>query len=211
MWARWNRARLIELALNSVVIAVFLRSFALYCEVVIEKRPGVVLPDPVLSRLPVIDFTWATFAVLYVTLSVGIFFLSKHPSRLIASLQTHALMIGFRWIGMYLVPLDPPVGMIALEDPFVTTFGPSVTLTRDLFFSGHTGTMCILALTGTRKSTRVVFAVGTVVVVLFILFQRVHYTFDVFAAPAFAYLAWRIVNGVRKAAGLPDAEADVVS
>lgn len=208
---RWDRPRIIEFAVTCAISSVFLRSFARYCEVVIEKRPGVVLNDPILNRLPVIDFTWFTFAVLYAALFTGMFMLGRRPIRLTAGIQAYALMIAFRWFGMYLVPVDPPPGMIVLEDPFIIAFGPSVTLTRDLFFSGHTGTMCLLTLTASRKWLRWAFVAGTVLVVTFILFQRVHYTFDVFAAPAFAYTAWRIVNRVRARVGLPNAELDVDS
>lgn len=211
MLTRWTRARVIEFAITAAVSTVFLRNFARYCEVVIEHRPGVVLPDPVLSRLPVIDFTWPTFAVLYAALISAFVLLTFRPTRLCAGLQTYALMIAFRWIGMYLVPLDPPPGMIILEDPVITAFGPSVTLTRDLFFSGHTGTMCVLILTATKRVARIAYVAGAVLVVSFIIFQRVHYTFDVFAAPAFTLLAWRLVNRVRGWAKLPDAKVDVDS
>lgn len=208
---RWDRARLIEFAITSVLLAVYLRAFARYCEKVIEVRPGVVLHDPILARLPVLDFTWHTFAVLYAALFLGLFMLGRRPTRLSAGLQAYALMIAFRWFGMYLVPLDPPPGMIVLEDPFITFLGPSVTLTRDLFFSGHTGTMCLLTLTAITRTTRIVFLLGTIVVATFILFQRVHYTFDVFAAPAFALLAWRSTHRWRSFFKLPNAKLDVDS
>ena len=48
---------------------------------------------------------------------------------------------------MWATPLDPPPGMIVLEDPLVQLFGgASRPLTRDLFFSGHTSTMFLLFL-----------------------------------------------------------------
>jgi hypothetical protein len=206
----WDRPRIIEFAITSVFVSVFLRAFARYCENVIERRPGVVLPDPILARLPVIDFTWATFAVLYVSIFLALGLLARRPIRLTAGLQAYTLMIAFRWFGMYLVPLDPPPGMVALDDPFITFFA-SVTLTRDLFFSGHTGTMCLLTLTATTKTTRILFAAATVAVASFILFQRVHYTFDVFAAPAFSLLAWRCVHLLRRWLGLPNGKMDVAS
>ena len=207
---RWERPRIIEFAITIACVSVFLRAFARYCENVIERRPGVVLPDPILARLPVVDFTWATFAVLYLGIFLALGMLARRPVRLTAGLQAYMLMIAFRWFGMYLVPLDPPPGMVVLEDPFITFFA-SVTLTRDLFFSGHTGTMCLLFLTATTRATRYAFAIGTLTVATFILFQRVHYTFDVFAAPAFALLAWRTVHHLRKLARLPDAKLDIES
>lgn len=207
---RWDRPRIIEFAITSALVTVFLRAFARYCEHVIENRPGVVLHDPILVRLPVVDFTWATFATLYLSIFLALGMLARRPVRLTAGLQAYMLMIAFRWFGMYLVPIDPPPGMLVLEDPFITFFA-SVTLTRDLFFSGHTGTMCLLTLTAVTKSTRVAFALATLTVAAFILFQRVHYTFDVFAAPAFALLAWVTVHRLRAVARLPNAELDIES
>jgi hypothetical protein len=211
MFSRWERPRILEFAITGGFCTVFLRAFARYCENVIEHRPGVVIHDPVLSKLPIIDFTWPTFAVLYAALISALALLTVRPTRLCAGLQAYALMIAFRWTGMYLVPLDPPTGMIILEDPVIILFGPSVTLTRDLFFSGHTGTMCLLILTATMRSTRVAYFVGLLFVATFILFQRVHYTFDVFAAPAFALFAWRTVIRARRLLKLPNAELDVQS
>jgi hypothetical protein len=208
---RWDRPRVIEFAVTGGFCTVFLRRFAHYCENVIEQRPGVVLHDPILTKLPVIDLTWPIFAVLYMALISALGLLALRPTRLCAGLQTYALMIAFRWVGMFLVPIDPPPGMITLEDPVIIWFGPSITLTRDLFFSGHTGTMCLLIFTATTKLTRVAYCVGLVLVAAFILFQRVHYTFDVFAAPAFALLAWRIVLRTRGWLKLPDALLDIDS
>ena len=66
---------------------------------------------------------------------------------------------------------------------------------RDLFFSGHTATMTLLALAG-RGRWRWVLGGLTVAVGLLVLVQRVHYSYDVLAAPFFAGAAWWLAGRI---------------
>jgi membrane-associated phospholipid phosphatase len=116
-------------------------------------------------------------------------------------------MVVIRMVAMGVTPLDPPATMIPLIDPTVTYFGTGMTPTRDLFFSGHTATMLLLALTVPSAPWRTVFGVATAAVALSVLAQHAHYTVDVLAAPFFAYGAYRLVLLVRSALSLPDADA----
>jgi membrane-associated phospholipid phosphatase len=103
---------------------------------------------------------------------------------------------------MYLAPLEPPPGIIELRDPFVEFFGGGRTLTRDLFFSGHTSTLFLLFLLIPGKALRAAFASATLLVGLCVVLQHVHYTVDVIAAPFFAYGAFSIVVGICKRRGI---------
>jgi membrane-associated phospholipid phosphatase len=107
-----------------------------------------------------------------------------------------------RIAAMYLMPLEPPPGIIELRDPFVEFFGGGRTLTRDLFFSGHTSTMFLLFLVMPGRRLRIAYACFTVIVGLCVVLQHVHYTVDVFAAPFFAYGAYMIVLGICKRRGI---------
>lgn len=149
------------------------------------------LPDPVLALFPASDFTWLTFVIIYAGVLGGIGYLVRHPRHLLLAVQTYLLMILARIIGMSLMPLDPPPGMIALKDPFVEFFGSGTTLTRDLFFSGHTATVFIVALAAPGRPAKIVFLVCTALVAACVLLQHVHYAIDVFAAPFFAYGCYR--------------------
>jgi hypothetical protein len=144
----------------------------------IELRPGVALDDPVLRLFSPLDFTWLTFAVIYLGLLVGVVLLSREPKLLLIALQSYVVMVVIRIIAMTLVPLEPPPTMIPLADPTVEYFGTGTLLTKDLFFSAHTSTL---------------FLACVVVVAVCVLVQHVHYTIDVFAAPFFAYGAYRLV------------------
>jgi len=162
----------------------------------VELRHGAVLPDPVLALFPAIDLTWITFLVIYAGIIVALYELIKHPRRLLLVFQGYALMALLRIVAMYLAPFDAPPGIIELKDPFVEFFGGGRTLTRDLFFSGHTSTMFLLFLAMPGKPLKTAYAFFTVVVGTCVVLQHVHYTVDVIAAPFFAYGAYRIVLSI---------------
>nr|WP_262898458.1 sphingomyelin synthase family protein [Hymenobacter negativus] len=69
-------------------------------------------------------------------------------------------------------------------------------IVRDLFFSGHTATMVLLLLVGRGKMWRWILGLMTVAVGVLVLVQRVHYSYDVLAAPLFAWLAYWLAGRV---------------
>lgn len=159
----------------------------------VELRPGVVLDDPLLALIPSRDLSWLTFGLIYLGLLSGVGVLLPHPRRLVMGMQAYAVMVLLRMLVMSVTPLDPPVGMIALRDPLVQSVSIGEPLTRDLFFSGHTSTMFLLALLAPSRATKVFFGVCTALVAVLVLWQHVHYTVDVLVAPLFAYLARELV------------------
>jgi hypothetical protein len=79
-----------------------------------------------------------------------------------------------------------------LSDPFLTVFAyGKETYVKDLFFSGHVSTLCILFLVESRKFLRRIIAICAVLVSLFLAWQRVHYTLDMLAAPVVSWLVLR--------------------
>ena len=158
----------------------------------VETRPGVVLPDPVLALLVPRDLTWLTFSLIYLGLAFGVARLATDPRALVIALQAYVLMVLFRIAAMWVTPLEPPPGMIPLHDPLVRLFGPGKLLTKDLFFSGHTSTLFLLALAVPGRRSKALFLFCTAAVGGSVLAQHVHYTVDVLAAPFFAYASFRI-------------------
>lgn len=158
----------------------------------VEARPGVTLPDPVLAVLAPRDLTWLTFGLIYTGLVIGVVRLSTHPRGLVLALQAYVVMVLLRIAAMYVTPLDPPPGMIPLNDPLVRLFGPGKLLTKDLFFSGHTSTLFLLGLAVAGWRSRAFFLSSAAAVAACVLEQHVHYTIDVLAAPFFAYASWRV-------------------
>jgi len=160
----------------------------------VETRNGFSFNDPILTLFEPINLTWLTFGLIYLGLIVAIIHLAKKPRLFILALRTYAITVIFRIIVMYLLPLNPPPAMIALNDPFVQFFGSGEVLTKDLFFSGHTSTLFILFLCSESKKLKAAFLIGTIVVALSVVLQHVHYSIDVVAAPFFAYTSFRIAR-----------------
>jgi membrane-associated phospholipid phosphatase len=188
-----EKSNQVELAVTLVFLAIVLASLANFL-IFAEARPGVVLPDPILNLFNPIDLTWLIFGLIYISLVIGIATLIKNPKRLIFAIQLYSLIVVVRIAAMYLLPLEPPAKIIILNDPFVEFFGTGQTLTKDLFFSGHTATLFILFLVSEKKIIRIVFLISTVVVAISVLLQHVHYSIDVFAAVFFTYACCKILN-----------------
>jgi hypothetical protein len=177
----------------------------------IEQRSGVMFPDPILAVLPPADLTWLIFALIYGALVLAIVYMVRHPARLMLALQSYMLLALSRMVAMFLLPLDPPAGMIPLVDPLVELFGSGgTTLSRDLFFSGHTSTLFLLALVIPNRKLSAVFLLCTALVGCAVLVQHVHYSIDVLAAPFFTYACFAAARKLRlwqaTPAALPTAE-----
>lgn len=169
----------------------------------VELRPGFMFDDPVLSLFQAGDMTWVTFGLIYCALAGTAWALLHEPKRLWFTLQAYSLLLIFRAIAMSMLPLDPPIGMIVLQDPVVEYFGNAASpLTKDLFFSGHTSTMFLLALVMPDRRVKPLMYAATLLVGACVLYQKVHYTVDVVAAPFFAYGAFRMMGGIREKVGL---------
>ncbi len=160
----------------------------------IEARNGVILNDPVLSLFDPIDLTWYAFSLIYVSIILFLFNTIKDPNKIVLALQTYGLMVLFRGIAMYLTPFNAPESILVLNDPFVQLFGTGDILTKDLFFSGHTGTSFLLVLLVDNKKLKAIFLIATILVGTAVLLQHVHYTIDVFVAPFVAYSSYRIIK-----------------
>jgi membrane-associated phospholipid phosphatase len=190
-----NKRNRTEFILTVVLLAILMLSFSQFLQF-IEQREGVSLPDPLLKAFNPINLTWLTFTLIYLSIVLFLFSLRKDPYKIIIALQAYGLMVIFRTIAMYLVPLEAPKTILLLNDPFVQLFGKGEILTKDLFFSGHTATLFLLFLLTKNKILKVIFLVSTVTVGIAVLLQHVHYSIDVFVAPFVAYGAFRIITSL---------------
>ena len=164
----------------------------------VEERPGAVLADPVLALLPPQDLTWLTFGLIYAGIFFGVARLLTEPRGLVVALEAYVVMVLLRIASMWVTPLEAPPGMIPLHDTLVRLFGPGKLLTKDLFFSGHTSTLFLLALAVPGRRSKALFLFCTAAVGACVLWQHVHYTIDVLAAPLFAYASYRLVLSARR-------------
>jgi hypothetical protein len=164
----------------------------------VESRPGVTLNDPLLQSFSPVDLTWIIFGIIYLSLITALISLLPDPRALLFAIQLYTLMILVRIIAMYLLPLEPPDGMILLNDPFVEYFGTGETLTKDLFFSGHTASILVFFLTAHKKTLKIIFATLLLLIGVLVILQKVHYTIDVYAAVFFTLSCYYILKEVKQ-------------
>ncbi len=159
----------------------------------LEARPGVVLPDPLLDWLGPADVSVPIFTILYATILVTLARSLREPVRVVRGLHAYAVLILLRMGAMALVTLAPPPGFVPLADTFTQLFYPGTEpFEKDLFFSGHTATLWLMALIATTRAGRWWSGTATLTVGVLVVVQHAHYTIDVIAAPLFAWLAWRL-------------------
>ena len=187
-----NKRNAVELFITVLLLAAILLSFSRFL-LFVEERAGSVLTDPVLNLFSPIDLTWLTFALIYLSLVTALIEFLKKPKLLLLALQCYGLMVVFRAIAMYLLPLEAPITLLPLNDPFVQLFGEGNILKKDLFFSGHTATLFLLFLLIEKRFLKILFLIFTLLVGTSVILQHVHYSIDVFVAPFFAYTSYRIM------------------
>lgn len=182
----------LELIFSLFILIVTMLLFSQFTHYV-ELRQGVMFTDPILSQIKALDLTWPIFSTIYGAIILALVILSFHLERMIFLFYAYSLMVLIRMLMMYLLPLDPPAGMIFLQDPFVSFFVVGKTLTKDLFFSGHTATIFLLFLV-VPKRFKSLFLVISAAVAIGVLFQKVHYTIDVVVAPFVSFTSYYLVG-----------------
>jgi hypothetical protein len=188
MWkaAVSNKRFLIEIIFSIIFLLIILTFYTRFLEFA-EARKGFSFNDPILKLFLPTDLTWLIFGIIYFCLIAAVLLLLKNPLKLLEAVQIYILIVLVRIISMYLLPLDPPETIIPLADPLVEFFGSGKTLTKDLFFSGHTATLFFLFLIIEKKSIKILFFFSTLIVAAALIIQHVHYTIDIFAAIFFTY------------------------
>lgn len=188
-----DKKNLTEFVITAVIVTAVIIAFSHFLNF-IEQRDGVILNDPILKIFNPIDLTWLTFALIYLSLVIFIITTFNKPDKLLIAFQAYGLMLIFRTIAMYLTPFEAPERILLLNDPFVQFFAKGDIFTKDLFFSGHTGTLFLVFLLAENKSLKTIFLLLTILVGSAVLLQHVHYSVDVFVAPFVAYGAYRIIK-----------------
>jgi hypothetical protein len=176
----------------------------------IQQRPGQLLSDPLLALLPRHDVAVPVFVLMYGACVVALGWLGRHPALLLRGLWAYLLLTALRMATIWVLPLVPPADLLAMPDPFTTLIfhvPAASAITKDLFFSGHTSTVVLLALAVRGRWWRTGLALAALAIGVLVLVQRVHYSYDVLAAPLFAWLAYwaagLVVRGAGTAAALP--------
>ena len=183
------------LALLFVVLLSLVPGFFLY----IQQRPGAVATDPLLALVPRHDVAVPVFALMYGSVLAAMGWLTRQPHLFLRGMWGYLVLLVLRMATIWLVPLAPPLDLVPMPDPFLALVfhtDASEAITKDLFVSGHTSTVVLLALAVRGRWWRGALAVAALLVGLLVVMQRVHYSYDVLAAPFFAALAYWVAGFV---------------
>jgi len=163
-----------------------------------EARPGAILDDPLLKHFEAVNLNPLIFFTIYSSLLIGLISFSFNPEQLMLAFQTYILMVLFRMLAMYLVPLDPPIGCIDLQDPVVFMMGTGMKIVKDLFFSGHTATAFMLFQIAKNKFLKIYFLLATIIVGTSVILQKAHYTIDVYVGIIFSYTSYQLIKTLHR-------------
>ncbi len=174
------RNKMIAGVLLLTTVLMFFPSFFAY----IESRNGVVLNDWLLDYIGPHDFSIPIFIIIWSLVVLFIIRSISQPALFVEVIYCLLLLCIVRMITIYLVPLDPPESLIRIKDPLtsITYGGKDIFITKDLFFSGHTSNMVMLALCFEKKSDKWIASIAALLVGIMVLFQHVHYSIDVIGA-----------------------------
>lgn len=180
------RAKLITACFLAVSILLILPHFF----AMIEKRDGIVLHDWILSYLPARDFSVLVFIIIWSFSVLVLVRAIQQPQFLLSILFGMIGLLCLRMVTIYLVPLNPPVGLITMQDPLtsLTYGGRNLFITKDLFFSGHTSNLFLFYLCLQKRGDKLAALLGTLTIAILVLVQHVHYCIDVAGAFLFTYL-----------------------
>jgi hypothetical protein len=171
-----------------VIILLALPSFFAF----IEKREGMVLQDFVLERLPAIDVSIPTFIIIWSVVLLVFYRIYQNPNIFLVIAYGFILMCIARVLTISILPLNPPPGLITLKDPIANIVygGNGIFITKDLFYSGHTGNMFLFFLCLEAKWDKIIALAASFMVGILVLIQHIHYSVDVIAAFIFTYFIY---------------------
>jgi membrane-associated phospholipid phosphatase len=157
----------------------------------IQTRPGTQLYDPLLSRIPCYNLSIPIFTAMYTLIGVVIFYSWTNSWSFFRFATAYVIMVYMRMITIYFIPLEPPIGVVYLDDPFIDYMYQGTQVTKDLFFSGHTSTVYLIYLVFYYSGVKWFSITVTIAVAIMLLLQHIHYTIDVVGAFFFTYLAYK--------------------
>lgn len=160
----------------------------------IEQREGQVLDDALLKLIPSYDVSIMIFMVLYGGIVWLIRDVFRNSITFLMLLWAYIFLSVCRVVTISLVPLNPPAGLVEMWDPVSVFFYHTNMITKDLFFSGHTSVLCLLALCQQNMQRKLIGFALTFLMAVLLLIQHIHYTVDILAAPVFAMLFWYLIK-----------------
>ena len=184
---RFRYKTIIALLLVAIILILLPTFFAF-----IEKREGMVLQDFVLDAIPAMDVSIPTFAIIWSVVLLVFYRIYQNPRLFLVVAYGFILMCVLRVLTISLLPLHPPPGLIVLKDPIanIAYGGNDIFITKDLFYSGHTGNMFLFFLCLEHKWDKIIALTASFLVGILVMVQHIHYSIDVLAAFLFTYFIY---------------------
>jgi len=184
---RFRNKTIIALLLVAIILILLPTFFAF-----IEKREGMVLQDFVLDAIPAKDVSIPTFVVIWSVVLLVFYRIYQSPRLFLVVVYCFILMFLARILTISLLPLNPPAGIITLKDPIanIAYGGNGIFITKDLFYSGHTGNMFLFFLCLQHKWDKIIALAASFIVGILVMVQHIHYSIDVIAAFIFTYFIY---------------------
>lgn len=153
---------------------------------------GKILRDKVQALLTPVDFSLPIFILTYASIVLFVLYIIPRPRDFYYSARAFLVVFLLRFSFIHLVPLCPPKDMIFLVDPVLDWIvGDNHEIMNDLFFSGHVADICIFIFCCYDNKALKYFLIASAIGVgTMLVWQHVHYTADVLAAPFFAYASY---------------------
>jgi hypothetical protein len=157
-----------------------------------ETRSGILINDPILSTLGPTNHNVEIFLLTYGLVIFGLSWALRTRIGMLTTNISICFLIAFRAFTLFSVPLEPPMGIIPLEDMFLkNTFYNQQVLLKDLFFSGHTAAVFLLYFLIQKNWVKTVLLAGGLLLGFLLMKQHVHYSIDIFIAPFFSWLSYQ--------------------
>jgi PAP2 superfamily C-terminal len=183
----------IAFALN-IPVLIFFPFFFQY----IEQRNGTRVSDILLDHIHAADVSVPIFFIIWSTAFFTLIRAVYEPEIFITFLFAFFFLSISRILTILLVPLAAPPNLIPLIDPLSNTFYGGHFITKDLFYSGHVATQFLMFLCLKKTLDKWLTALSTTMVAILVLVQHVHYSVDVLAAPAFAFICYKLGAKIAK-------------
>jgi len=170
-------------------IAIIIISFAthFFFDYNEDRKGGAIMNDWLLNKLPAEN---VSMPITFIMLSVVFLFFIRtlvNPVFFVTSIIAYLLILAFRITTIAATHFQAPLELIDLNDPVSNAVYGSKHITRDLFFSGHVATICLVYLCSFKKWDRYYLLFAAFSVGLLLLVQHVHYTIDIICAPLFSF------------------------
>jgi PAP2 superfamily C-terminal len=194
--ATWQMSDFRQKLKISVLSVVLILSFLPFFFDWIEARHGTQLHDWVLDKIPPRDMSLGVFGLLWGWGLWAIWRSLRNPYIILHYFAGYAILALIRIITITAFPLEPPLGLIVLQDPISNQFYGDKFITKDLFFSGHTSGLLLIGLCLYGKIEKWLVYVSGVFIGLFLMMLHVHYTIDIVVAPFGAYLSYWLAKKI---------------